>query len=366
MTTLTVAARPEPFGSLRGLVGRCHLHPLLDYSLVGGGIAIPVFAALYFFPGLIPTNEQLRWQVFLFVNAAHFAASTVRLYTKPGAKEAFPFLSWWFPVICLLAAGVGLYWPLVGNHLEALYFTWSPYHYAAQTYGLAVMYAMRSGARLEQRDKMQIWWVCLLPFLYAFFTAQESGFGWFVDREWLSSVPALSIVHQGTVGVLTLAIFALPCSLFWQLHRMRGKNVPLISLLLQLTNGIWWLATDYPSAWWWAAMFHSIQYLMIVMALHASEQMARTKASNANPLDHPIFHAGVFYGMSVLLSAFLFFGVPLAYVWLGFDATKSFWIIVVVINLHHFIVDGFIWRTKSAKGPPSDTRQDNARVAAMS
>jgi hypothetical protein len=357
-------AKPEPLGGLKGLIGRCFLHPALDYAFVGGGITIPIFLAIYFFPGLTPTETSITLRSFLLINGAHFAASTLRLYTKPGARQDFPFLSWGFPVVCLLAVGMGLYWPVVGRNLTALYFTWSPYHYAAQTYGLAVMYAMRSGARLEQQDKTQIWWVCLLPFLYSFLTSQNAGLAWFVPQEWLLSAPAMSLVYRGLVGVVTIGIFALPISLFWQLHRMRGKSIPLISLLLQITNGIWWLGTDYLNGWWWTAMFHSIQYLVIVTVQHSKEQMARTDGRQASVLHRPSYYVGTFYGVCILLAVVLFFALPMLYVPLGFEAAQATVVVVSVINLHHFIVDGFIWRTKPpAAAPALSNAQARVQVA---
>ena len=345
VSAISLTAPQNPLGGFKALVGRCFMHPAVDYLLVGGGITIPIFIAIYFFPALTPaTNGPITLRSFLLINGAHFAASTVRLYTKPGAKEEFPFLSWGFPVICLIAVGMGLYWPTLGRHLTALYFSWSPYHYAAQTYGLAVMYAMRSGAKLDLRDKAQIRWVCLLPFLYALLTSKDGGLSWFVSHEWIASVPTLSVIYSGAVGLVTVGIIALPLSLFWQLHRLRGKNVPLIVLLLQATNGIWWLTTDYLSAWWWTAMLHSLQYLIVVVAMHVKEQMARTNVSGR--FHKPVYYGASFYGLSFLVAVFLFFLVPLAYVPMGFDATQAFVMMTVVINLHHFIVDGFIWRNK--------------------
>src|SRR5258708_14282781 len=174
------------------LLGRPLVHPLIDYSLVGGAITIPIFIAIYFFPGLTPTSQGITLRSFLLINGTHFAASTLRLYTKPGARKQFPFLSWGFPAVCLVAVGLGVDVPAIGRNLTALYFTWSPYHYAAQTYGIAVMYAMRSGARLDQRDKTQMWWVCVMPFLYAFVTAKQGGLAWFISPEWLATMPALA------------------------------------------------------------------------------------------------------------------------------------------------------------------------------
>jgi hypothetical protein len=54
-----------------------------------------------------------------------------------------------------------------------------------------------------------------------------------------------------------------------------------------------------------------------------------------------------------VLAGFLFFVVPMAYIPLGFTLAQSVLMMTVIINLHHFIVDGFIWRTKPAKSIPA-------------
>lgn len=332
-------ALPVPQGA--ALVGRMFVNPLVDYLFVGAGLSLPIFAALYFVPSMNTIEDEVPYGLFLAVNGAHFAASTVRLYTKPGARQQYPFLSWILPMLCLAVVGVGLNWPRVGGHLTALYFTWSPFHYAAQTYGLAVMYAMRSGAKLGTRDKAQIWWVCMLPFIYSFFTTPTGGLFWFVPRGVLSNAVA-SGVYQAIVAVLVVAVLLLPVSLFWQLRRMRGRHVPLISLLLQVTNGIWWLGSDYLNAWFWTAIFHSIQYLVIVTVHHVNEQV--TDRPSGGRLRPAILHGTAFYGFSLVVGVLLFLGAPGIYAAMGFNGLESYALMTVVINLHHFIVDGFIWR----------------------
>ena len=135
--------------------GRAFVHPLFDYLLIGGGLSLVVTAIVVSNPigvGLV-TLQSLPFFV-LISNSAHFAASTVRLYTKPGARSSWPFLTMAFPLLamailllCLFQTG------RLGPHLQSLYLTWSPYHYAAQAYGIAVVYSFRSGCKLRDADK---------------------------------------------------------------------------------------------------------------------------------------------------------------------------------------------------------------------
>ena len=68
--------------------------------------------------------------------------------------------------VFLVALAVGLSLPeAVGRHALGLTLTWSAYHYAAQAYGLSVLYAYRSGCQLSGNDKRLLWGVSLLPFV---------------------------------------------------------------------------------------------------------------------------------------------------------------------------------------------------------
>src|SRR5262245_30339432 len=92
-----------PRGLATALRGRSFVHPFLDYLLIGGGLSLLVTASVLMNPShpeLLGAGT-LSWIV-LFSNGSHFAASTVRLYTKPGAASAMPFLSKVVPPIVII------------------------------------------------------------------------------------------------------------------------------------------------------------------------------------------------------------------------------------------------------------------------
>src|SRR5713101_8165346 len=147
------------------------VNPLFDYLLIGG-IVSWIAGSVIYGAGVRYNEADLFW-VLLVSNWAHFAASTVRLYTKPEAVRTWPFLTLAFPVvtIAVVSAVVALGEP-AGRYFFALYFLWSPFHYSAQAYGLSVMYAYRSGATLEPLDRKLIRWTCLLPFFWTLLQPQ--------------------------------------------------------------------------------------------------------------------------------------------------------------------------------------------------
>ena len=140
-------------------------------------------------------------------------------------------------------------------------------------------------------------------------------------------------------AVLRVLVFVAPFLLFAKVWRGGARPMPLISLLVVVANGIWWITLVHIHAFLWATIFHGIQYLVIVAIFHVKDQ-------EALPGNHHgrLYHSARFYALSVLLAYALFHLFPRGYVWAGFGYTESLLLVVAAINLHHFIVDGFIWR----------------------
>jgi hypothetical protein len=88
-------------------------------------------------------------------------------------------------------------------------------------------------------------------------------------------------------------------------------------------------------------VFHSLQYLAILLVFHVKEQLARPE--NRRGWLH---HAAWFYGACLLLGYALFQVWPLAYVAAGFGWAESVLLVTAVINIHHFVVDAYIWRLR--------------------
>ena len=133
-------------------MGKSFVHPLFDYLLIGGGLSLATTAFLVWggAPAATGVLQSSLPLLLLFNNSAHFAASTVRLYTKPGTFRQFPFLTLGLPLATVAILTLAMLLPdLLGRNLLTLYLTWSPYHYAAQAFGLALMYCYRSGCELD-------------------------------------------------------------------------------------------------------------------------------------------------------------------------------------------------------------------------
>jgi hypothetical protein len=326
------------------LVGNCFLHPAWDYLLIGSlwSIALTVYwlADSARDPYLNP--DQWVWLV-LLANSAHFAASTIRLYSKPAYLKEFSFLAFGFPIVTMAVLSACVLYPgILGRYLQVIYLTWAPFHYAKQIYGLSLMYTFRGGTKLDSGDKRLIYWTCMMPFLYAIMSgSSQMGLGWLLPVEFVSANETVLGTLNGIKFVLMILTFAMPVVLYWRVWTTRRQALPLIVMVMMLANGLWWTGLSYLDAFVIATIAHGIQYMAIMLIYHVREQLAEP----ANQRGW-LFHAGSFYAKCVALGYGLFNCWPFIFVWAGAGLAESMLMVIATINIHHFIVDAYIWRLR--------------------
>lgn len=350
---VAVASPLKPFPVF--LLGRTFVHPAFDLCVIGGLLTLPValFATLAgasaaVFLGLATPV------ILLLCNQAHFAASTVRLYTKADSFRDLPFLTMGFPLVTfVVVGGVVAFADEIGRHVQALYLTWSPYHYAAQTFGLSTMYAYRSGCRLDARERWLLRGTCLLPFGRAFLGGAPvgHGLGWFVPYGSLVADANRFRFFEGTVTGFDWASLTAPLALFaFMAYRSRRTStpdgarrpgLPLLAVVLMVSNATWWVLFPYWDAVVWATILHGLQYLGIVTIFHSQERVERPDNRHGRG-----YHAIVLLLACVVLGYGLFQCWPRAYMWAGYGKVESMYMVIAAINIHHFIVDGFIWKIR--------------------
>jgi len=337
------------------LAGQPFFSYLVDALFLCGAFSLPVVLLGLVMPGPLHA-EGLASHLVLpaLANFAHFAASTVRLYTKPGTTASHPFVAWTLPLVFLGAVVAGMLAPgTVGNHFNALYLTWSPYHYAAQAYGLALLYCYRSQVRLTAGEKRALWWICMLPFLRTMLNLHDTsivdtmgvdaGIRWLVPGSVLQ-LSAVTSLLSWAVTVLAPLAFIVPL-----VFALYGRTrLPVLALVLILFNALWLVAFSQLIGATLATVAHSIQYLFIVTWVHTADS-TRT----VDPSRGPLYHALSFYALSVVGGLALFFVAPVVIgttaglMGLPVDAPQCVLMVSVAINLHHFIVDGYIWRSRA-------------------
>ena len=183
----------------------------------------------------------------------------------------------------------------------------------------------------------------MLPFMAALLNTPTAGVFWFAPKVIVDS----EVLGEKTIflllkGVNFLMLF-LPLILFFSIRR-RGANFPLIALVLLGTNAVWWFYLDYKQAWWWSALFHSLQYLFIVVKFHVDENFSAVTEKNERK-----FGAIKFYVISLFVAFLLFFALPEVLAKFGFELVTAYLMVAYLVNIHHFFVDGFIWKSRQPR-----------------
>jgi hypothetical protein len=347
----------------------------IDFLWVGG-LSILTLTLLHFSgftrtTVLLNTHESQHWLVatawylMWIVNWPHFAASSYRLYHSKTNIRQYPMTALvvpWFIVGMAIAAFV---WPTVIAPLFVkLFQIWSPYHFSGQTLGITLIYMRRAGIKLSSLERLM-----LSSFIYGTFISMSvlAEFGTGLISFWGVQYPRFGLPEWGryafaTSGLLSQPYLALiPVAMMYlggALFTMmmirksieRKQMIPLIVFVPAITQWIWFVYTaDWPCFNQFVPFFHSLQYMMIAWSMQMKESLDSRKAKpGLEFLTIESFRWGtiILIGGAILFSEHV--GLPKLVSWLfNVDIYVCLAIILSAIQIHHFFVDGVIWKLKS-------------------
>ena len=159
--------------------------------------------------------------------------------------------------------------------------------------------------------------------------------------------PILSIIPKIVMYMGGIAFLAL--SVNWM--RMNKQIMPPILFLPAITQFIWFVfAAGWPSYNQMVPFFHSMQYMLIAWSMQMKESLDRKKE---RPSLFFVFKESALWGTIILLGgAALFsqdYGLPMMGSKLfGVEINYATGIVLAAIQIHHFFVDGVIWKLKSS------------------
>lgn len=138
----------------------------------------------------------------------------------------------------------------------------------------------------------------------------------------------------------------------WSIRNRR--LVPPIVLLPAITQYIWFIpGGGIPAFNEFVPFFHSLQYLLLAWSLQLKE---RFDASGAAPSGAFVGRETlVWWAVNIIGGALLFWGIPRGVELLGYGPKGGYpagWAEAVFISgvqIHHFFVDGVIWKIRNPK-----------------
>jgi len=344
VTRATDSSRPSPyFVSLP-----------VDFLLIGGGsILLFLFVLPLFHDGtrtarIVEVGLWLTW----LGNWPHFSATSYRLYGRAEHLRQYPITAVAAPLIVLVGALACFLWPTeVSGYFVKLFLFWSPYHYSGQTLGISLLYGRRAGHRPGSWERS-----LLSAFIYGTFLMRTLGaeVGTRGSVYYGVQVPSFGVPAWLAAG-FSAGTYACGVALFAvvAVRALRtGKPPPFLYLLLPVTQYVWFVvAGAKPGYAEFVPFFHGLQYLVIAWAMQIKEQADRSPTSPT--LRFLGVESARWFALNVLGGAALFYALPHLVARTGVGLSLATAVILSAVQIHHFFVDGVIWklRTQSVVSP---------------
>lgn len=324
-------------------------NPVVDLIVGCGAWSAPLLLLSYFLVGAHAGTWAIAFYLLaLFFNYPHYMATIYRAYHTAEDFQKYRIFTVHITGLVLLTAMLSHFYVRMLPWIFTLYLTWSPWHYSGQNYGLFMMFARRAGASPSQAQRRALYSVFLLTYVVLFLNlhAGPSSDPLFVSLnlpvEWVRWATAL----------LALVCVALSAFGIRSLYRQIGKQALIAPVTLLSTQYLWFLIPSLltvsgrlalPQSRYSTgvmAIMHSAQYLWI------TSYYARREASGSKSGWRP----WAYFAILVAGGIALFLPGPwLASYVFHFDFTSSFLIFTALVNLHHFILDGAIWKLRDGR-----------------
>ena len=324
--------------------------PWIDLLIGCGGWSLPLLALSYaVVDGDVPRWSAVFYGLALVCNYPHYMATIYRAYGRDDRGAHRLYTHWLTAGLIALGIAAHAWFPLV-PWLFTAYVMWSPWHYTGQNFGVLMMFLRRAGVDVsaEERRRLHLAFLASFIMLLAAFNTGASA-----DPLVLSlGLPPISArIMEAGAG---LTFLAGGLAAFVPLARRAPRRALLAPLTLYSTQALWfvlpvavnWMASiDTPQTRYSSGMLavmHSAQYLWITryFAKRDAEQAAR--AGGWSPWRY--------WATLLAGGAALFLPIPwlASYGW-HVDFTASIFIVAAIVNLHHFMIDGVVWKLRNPR-----------------
>jgi hypothetical protein len=281
----------------------------------------------------------------LFVLGPHYAATYRRAYSSTDILRTHPVVTLVVPVVLIAAAALAVRSPRgFGPFYFLAYVAWSGYHYSGQSLGIAMLYPLRQRARLDPREKRLLglplyasWIVSLVGLMQVGSSARNPAYE--IVRDTFAPVR----LPSWALGLLLLPLAAslVGVAIVARERARRGLPLPRACYGVIAAQVIWFacgLFFPFFSVVL-VPVFHSLQYLALTGWHHTRGERARGLLSfTAYVLVVLLLGVVINPGLLILFAPK---SAP--------GAATAAAAVISAINLHHFLMDGRIWRMRERR-----------------
>jgi len=329
----------------------------VDWGVIGGVslLMFLVLQSLFWTKGpslLVTTRQEWAWTIAAWlswvVNWPHFSATNYRLYHTKSNIAQYPFTAFVVPVLLVIATWAAFAEPDgVAPYLAKLFIIWSPYHFSGQSVGISLIYARRAGFQVGKLERL-----ALAGFIYGTYimSTSYSEVGKDSYPYYGIQIPRLGIPEQfytwSKIGMYAFGALLLLLVIRWCI--VKRRILPPIVLLPAAAQFIWFIpGGTIPNFYEFVPMFHSLQYLLIAWSMQMKE---RVDESGAVPTGGFVFgESARWLVINIAGGSILFFFLPKIAASAGSPPMFAEGVILASVQIHHFFVDGVIWKLKNPK-----------------
>jgi tetratricopeptide (TPR) repeat protein len=345
--------------------------PWLDLLVGCGGWSAPLLLLSY----LLVDNQARQWSAVFYAlalicNYPHYMATIHRAYGRADDRSRYKLFTH-YVTAALVAVGIAAHFQFgLVAWLFTAYVTWSPWHYTGQNFGLSMMFLRRAGIDVTPRERrwLHVAFVASYVMLLAAFNEGAS-------QDPLTLSAGLPVAVTRPIEIAAVLVFLGAGVMTFRSLAGRGSErafgrVPLVSLVPALTlycTQALWFVIPIVLSWAWAAaapqtrystgilaVMHSAQYLWITHHFARKDAATATATATATAAGAGVGARGwngwTYWTTLVAGGVALFIPFPWLASYAGrFDFTSSMLIVTAVVNIHHFILDGVVWKLRDPR-----------------
>jgi tetratricopeptide (TPR) repeat protein len=249
----------------------------------------------------------------------------------------------------LVAVGVAAHFQLgLLVWLFTAYVMWSPWHYTGQNFGLSMMFLRRAGIEVTPRERrwLHVTFVASFVMLLAAFNEGASQ-----DPLTLSAGLPGAVTRPIEIAAV-LVFLGAGVMTFRSLAARAPRLVSLLpSFTLYVTQALWFVVPIVLTWAWSAAAPHTRYSTGILAVMHSAQYLWITHHFARKDASHSRGWNGWAYWTTLVAGGVaLFIPGPWLASYAGrFDFTSSMLIVTAVVNIHHFILDGVVWKLRDPR-----------------
>lgn len=303
-------------------------------------------------------------------SAPHYGATLLRVYEQRESRRRYAVFSVWISLGLAIAFVTACYWYELGSWMLTLYLNWSPWHYAGQNYGIALMFMHRRGVVVSPTAKRLLYSSFILAFLLTILKVNGKGANIVYGAEGASKAndvagPIYQFIpmnipteFQHPLMVLVFAAYVIATLGAFRLLLRSGSARDLVpSALIVASQALWFVA---PTVFHKLGLFggavvfspaHAQYAFLFIAAAHSSQYLWITTYYAKR---EPTYRTTPRYLSQTMLAGCLIWTLPgllFAPRLLGTVAYNDglVFLVAAVVNLHHFVLDGAVWKLRDGR-----------------